>query len=92
MIPFILFWSAVGWIRDRIVELAPAIGLTIGVVSAILAVVSVVLLIAIPRPLLRSARGWVRALGVLVAVVAAMAAVAFALVAVVALVAVASFG
>ena len=90
MIPFILFWSAIGWIRDLLVELAPVVGISIGVVSVILAVVSVVLLIAVPRRLLRSSQAWLRGVGVALAVVAAMAAVAFVLLAVIAFVAVAT--
>ena len=91
MIPFFVFWGVVGWLFERLAELAPAIGLTIAVACAVAAVLCVVALLVAARRLLRHERRWVHWIGVLVVTVAVMASLGFALVAAVAFVAVASF-
>ncbi len=91
MIPFFLFWGAVEWLGSVIAELAPAIGVGIGAVSAVAVVLSIAALVLATR-LLHHDRRWVRGLSVLLILTAALAAMAFALVAVIAFVAVATLG
>jgi hypothetical protein len=91
MVPFFLFWGAIERISDWIGAIAPAIGIVIGALSAIAALLSlVVLLIAARRPL-RSERRWVRVAGWIIVTLEALATPAFAIVAIVAFVAVAAY-
>ena len=77
------------WLVATLGSVAPFIGVTIGIVCAVAALLSIVVLVVAARVLLRSSRRWVRVIAVLLIVAETLATVAFAMVAVIAFVAVA---
>jgi hypothetical protein len=89
MIPFFAIGAVVMWLGEVIAGLAPFIGVTIGIVSAAAALLSVVVLVVAARKLRHNSRRWVRVLAVVLIVAEVLAITAFTLVSVIAFVAVA---
>ena len=89
MVPFVLFWGAVEWLYNLILELAPVVGVAIGVVAVIAAILSVVVLVVAARAMVPAQRRWVRVAGRIVVGLEIVASLAFAGVAVIAFAAVA---
>ena len=88
-LPLWIFWAVVQWLYNLILELAPVIGIAIGVVAVIAAILSVVVLVFAARSIVPARRRWVRVVGRVLIAVEIVASLAFAGVAVIAFAAVA---
>jgi hypothetical protein len=82
-LPFFLFWAAVNWLYNLILELAPIVGIAIGVVAVIATILSVVVLVVAARVLVPARRRWVRVTGRILIALEIVATLAFAGVAVI---------
>jgi hypothetical protein len=93
--PFVLLYeflaSVVGWLWDVLVALSPLLGIAVGVVCVVAAILSALVAIVPARKMARAKRVWVRVLGWVLGCIEVVASLAFAGIAVIAFAAVAIY-